>query len=272
MQICTIIFKQKNMIQKMISVRRIKNLAFATFVGLSFFSFQSCDNDDDVTENKHDDVFELAVRKVNSGVSINDFTTARDAFVTKLMQQDGTSNDREFQPFFDFSQSLPLDSVYIGMTQYKDLTTYTNLGTQAQNWSEALPFISKFTPLAFEALQPLDEYKPVDLSSLAPKNSGRVLEIAVRDLSLYNNFNQADYEAKRDAFLTALKQQNGFVQEVQWKSVTNPNVVVGMTVYASQSAAVGILSDANFTNSSAVMDFLGTYPPNKVATINTVLK
>lgn len=272
MQICKIIFKQKNMIQKMISVRRIKNLAFATFVGLSVFSFQSCDNDDDVTENKNDDVFELAVRKINSGVSISDFTTSRDAFVTELMKQNGTSNDWEFQPFFDFSQSLPLDSVYIGMTQYKDLATYQSIGQTLGSTSVATNFFSKFTPLAFEALQPLDEYKPVDLSTLAPKNSGRVLEIAVRDLSLYSNFNQADYEAKRDAFLAALKQQNGFVKEVQWKSVTNPNVVVGMTVYASQSAAVGILSDANFTNSSAVMDFLGTYPPNKVATINSVLK
>lgn len=252
----------------------IKKLMLAMIVGLSVFSFQNCSDDDENTpvENLSDDVFELAVRKMNSGVSINDFTTSRDAFVTELMNQNGTSNDREFQPFFDFSQSLPLDSVYIGMTQYKDLATYQSIGQTLGTTSVATNFFSKFTPLAFEALQPLDEYKPVDLRTLAPKNSGRVLEIAVRDLSLYSNLNQADYEAKRDAFLAALKQQNGFVQEVQWKSVTNPNVVVGMTVYASQSAAVGILSDTNFTNSTAVMDFLGTYPPNKVATINSVLK
>lgn len=262
------------MVKKMISLKTIHKIFVGSMMVFSLFAVQSCDNDDDnnVTVNKNDDVFELAVRKVNSGVSINDFTTARDAFVARLMAQEGTSNDREVQPFFDFSNSLPLDSIYIGMTQYEDINTYTTLGTEAQNWIEAAPFLSSFSPLAFEALQPLDEYKPVDLSTLAPKNSGRVLEIAVRDLSLYSNFNQADYEAKRDAFLNALKQQNGFVQEVQWKSVTNPNVVVGMTVYASQSAAVGILSDTNFTNSSAVMNFLETYPPNKVATINTVLK
>lgn len=256
----------------MISLKKVQKLFVGSMMIFSLFAVQSCDNDDDVTEDKNDDVFELAVRKINSGVSISDFTTSRDAFVTELMKQNGTSNDREFQPFFDFSQSLSIDSVYIGMTQYKDLATYQSIGQTLGTTSVATNFFSKFTPLAFEALQPLDEYKPVDLSTLAPKNSGRVLEIAVRDLSLYSNFNQADYEAKRDAFLNALKQQNGFVQEVQWKSVTNSNVVVGMTVYASQSAAVSILSDTNFTNSSAVMDFLGTYPPNKVATINTVLK
>ncbi|RMG22425.1 MAG: hypothetical protein D6730_16385, partial [Bacteroidetes bacterium] len=237
-------------------------------------TLQSCDKDDDdtITVNKNDDVFELAVRKINSGVSINDFTTARDAFVARLMAQDGTSNDREVQPFFDFSNSLPLDSIYIGMTQYEDVNTYTTLGTEAQNWAEAAPFLSSFTPLAFEALQPLEAYKPVNLAELAPLGSDNVLEIAVRDLSAYQNFNQADYETKRDAFLTALAQQNGFVREVQWQSVTNSNVVVGMTVYQNQTAAVTILSDTNFTGSSAVTDFLGTYPPNTVATINNVLK
>jgi len=251
---------------------KLKTITFALLaIGLTL---QSCDKDDDdnVTANKNDDVFELAVRKINSGVSINDFTTARDAFVARLMAQDGTSNDREVQPFFDFSNSLPLDSIYIGMTQYEDINTYTSLGTEAQNWAEAVPFLSSFSPLAFEALQPLDAYKPVNLAELAPLGSGNVLEIAVRDLSTYTNFNQADYEAKRDAFLAALEQQNGFVKEVQWQSVTNSNVVVGMTVYQTQTAAITILSDTNFTGSSAVTDFLGTYPPNTVATINNVLK
>lgn len=241
-------------------------------IALVLTAFSSCDDDDNNVENLNDDVFELAVRRVNDGVNIVDFTTARDAFVAELMAQEGTSNDREFQPFFDFSQSLPLDSVYIGMTQYRDLATYQSIGQTLGSSAVAGNFFSQFTPLAFEALQALEGYRPVDLADLAPMGSGQVLEIAVRNLSAYPNFNQADYEAKRDAFIAALEQQDGFVREVQWQSLTNANVVVGMTVYASQQAAVGILSDANFTGSAAVTDFLGTYPPNTVATINTVLK
>lgn len=241
-------------------------------IALVLTAFSSCDDDDNNVENLNDDVFELAVRRVNDGVNIVDFTTARDAFVAELMAQEGTSNDREFQPFFDFSQSLPLDSVYIGMTQYRDLATYQSIGQTLGSSAVAGNFFSQFTPLAFEALQALEGYRPVDLGDLAPMGSGQVLEIAVRNLSAYPNFNQADYEAKRDAFIAALEQQDGFVREVQWQSLTNANVVVGMTVYASQQAAVGILSDANFTGSAAVTDFLGTYPPNTVATINTVLK
>jgi hypothetical protein len=246
----------------------IKNLSL---IGLSLMLLAACDKDDD-KENLNDDVFELAVRRINPGQNINEFTSARDAFVAELISQEGTSNDREVQPFFDFSQSLPLDSVYIGMTQYKDLATYQSIGQTLGTSQVAGDFFSTFAPLVFETLQPLEEYKPVSLGDLAPLGSGQVLEIAVRDLSAYPNFNQTDYENKRDAFLSALQEQNGFVREVQWQSVNNSDIVAGMTVYASQQAAIGILSDASFTNSEAVTNFLGTYPPNRVATINTVLK
>ncbi len=236
-------------------------------------AFTACDkNGNPSQDNLNDDVFELAVRRINPGQNIEEFENARDAFVAELLAQEGTSNDREFQPFFDFSQSLPIDSVYIGMTQYKDLATYQSIGQSLGNTQLAGNFFSKFSLLAFEALQPLDEYQPIDLGELAKMGSGNVMEIAVRDLSAYPNFNQADYEAKRDAFLAALSQQNGFVREVQWRSITNTNVAVGMTVYASQQAALAILSDTNFTGSPAVTAFLGTYPPNSIATINTVLK
>lgn len=251
----------------------VQALALGLLLIFTVLSHQSCNDEDDIIEdNPNDDVFELAVRKINSNQSIADFITARDVFVSELMRQEGTSNDREFQPFFDFSGILSMDSIYIGMTQYKDLTTYQNIGQSLGSTTIASDFFSRFTPLAFEALQPLDSSTPIDLRSIAPKNSNRVLEIAVRDLSLYTSFNREDYEAKRDAFLSTLSQQSGFVQEIQWQSVTNPNIVVGMTVYANQAAAATILSDSNFTNSNAVTEFLGNYPPNQVATINTVLK
>lgn len=250
-----------------------KGLLALTIINL--FTIQSCNDDDDnpsqITNNT-DDIFELAVRKINSGVTIPDFTTARDTFVTELMKQEGTSNDREFQPFFDFSGTLEMDSIYIGMTQYENLETYQSISQTLGTTSIATDFFSKFTPLAFEPLQPLDNYKPIDLRAIAPLNSSKVIEIAVRDISLYSNFNQTDYETKRDAFLSKLSQQSGFSQEIQWQSVTNNNIVVGMTVYDNQTAAQTILSNANFNNSSEVINFLGSYPPNIVATINTVLK
>ncbi|WP_375559659.1 hypothetical protein ACE193_18260 [Bernardetia sp. OM2101] len=242
---------------------------------LPLLVLSSCKDDDDSTpqNDKNDDVFELAIRRVNTGVSISEFTSARDTFVAKLMTEKGTSNDREVQPFFNYLGSdLSLDSVYIGLTQYEDEATYNSLGQSLSSSTEAQTFFATFTPIIFEALQPLDEYKPVDLGTVAPLGTGQVLEIAVRDLSTYSSFNQADYETARDAFLTKLSQQDGFVKEIQWKSVLNPNIVVGMTVYESQQAVIAINSDAAFTGSSATQTFIGNYPPSVFGTLNTVLK
>ncbi len=245
------------------------------FAAFTLF-FSSCKKDDDPvtpTEDQTDDVFELAIRRVNPGQDIAQFEAARDAFVAKLMQQEGTSNDREMQPVFDLLGSgLPLDSLYIGMTQYKDLNTYNSLGQTAFTWPEAGAFISAFSPIVFEALQPLESYKPINLAEVAPNGSGQIWEIAVRDLNAYTNLNQADYEAKRDAFINLLSQQPGFVREIQWKSVLNSNIVVGMTVYESQAAALAINSDTSFVTNPAVTDFIFNYPPTVFGTLNSVLK
>ncbi|MCB0662416.1 MAG: hypothetical protein KDC24_06735 [Saprospiraceae bacterium] len=251
-----------------------KNRFSALFViALSSLFWVACDKDDSMPNDPSDDVFELAVRKINPGVDINEFTTARDAFVAKLIAEECTSNDREFQPFFDFlNAGFSFDSVYIGMTQYEDLATYSALGNTLGNSLEAQQFFSLFSPLVFEALLPIEGYGPVDLSQIAPLGTGQVLEIAVRDLSAYASFDQADYETKRDAFLNKLSAQNGFLREIQWKSILNEDIVVGMTVYESQQAVIGINSDSNFTNSPEVVNFISTYPPTVFGTLNNVLK
>ena len=241
----------------------------------------SCKKENDEPQNvsggtqseTNDDVFELAIRRLNPGQNVADFEAARDAFVAELMARPGTSNDREFQPSFDLLASgLPLDSIYIGMTQYADLNTFSTLSQQLIALPEAATFFGTFAPITFEVMQPLPGYGPIDLSTVAPLSSGRILEIAVRDISAYSNFDTTDYMTKRDSFLALLAQQPGFVQEIQWRSLLNNNVVVGMTVYDSQAAALAIGMDANFMGSPAVTEFLGAYPPTQFGALNTVLK
>lgn len=252
---------------------KLQNLLLLLFAAL--FMFQSCKDDDGnpPTPDKTDDVFELAVRRIKPGVSISDFTAARDAFVAKLVEQEGAFNDREVQPFFDYLGSgLPLDSVYIGMTQYEDLDTYNSLGQSLSTIPEASTFLSTFSPIVFEALRPIEGYAPVDLSEVAPLGSGHVWEIAIRDLNSYPNFNQSDYEAKRDAFVKKLAEQNGTLREIQWESAINPGIVAGMTIYESQAAVIAINSDSTFTNSTESVEFIGAYPPTVFGTLNNVLK
>ncbi len=74
----------------------------------------------------------------------------------------------------------------------------------------AQAFCGKFEPLAFTALRPKDPADSYDLAQIAAE-AGQVLEVAVRNLSQYGDFDAQDYESRLGAFLDALSQQPGFV-------------------------------------------------------------
>lgn len=216
-------------------------------------------------------VIELAVRRLNDGQDVAEFAAARDAFIARLREQDGVEVDRELQAFFDFgAQAAPTAPVFVGMTQYATSAAFGAAGDALGSSPEAAAFFATFTPEAFTALRPLDSAQPVDLAAIAAQ-PGQVLEIAVRDLSAYESFDQAKYATARDGFLTLLRAQPGFVAEYQWVSVLDPNTVVGMTVYESQAAFFGVLGNQGFVNDPATAAFLFGYPP-ATAYVSTVVR
>ncbi len=257
-------------------------LSVYSILFLSILSFMACAQDDEqIMEPEQaetekvaaENVFVLPIRKVKAGLSIDEFTSARDAYVALLEEQEGTLTDREIQPFFDFTFSgLPLDSLYIGLTSFQNQSIFNGIGEATNNSTEATNFFSKFDFIAFEVLQPLDASEIVDLSLLAPLGSNEVWEIAIRDISEYTSFDQTDYESKRDAYLAILAAQDGFIREIQWQSISNPNVVVGMTIYRDAQAVQDINNDQAFIDAYTATGFLQNYPPNKFGMISNVLK
>ena len=236
----------------------------------SNYDLDAKDDDGSCTFDKTDDIVEIAIRQVKNGQETA-FVTARQNFINLLTQQEYVYNDREYESFFHFNPAQDSTrAVFIGMTQYEDLETFQSIGNTLGSSSEAGAFFSTFDPLVFTAMKPKVAGTEVDLTKLA--SSGQILEIAVRDLSLYPNFDQADYDAKLDAFLAVLAQQAGRVAEYQWVSVLNPNIVVGMTVYESQQAFFGIASDPAFNSNPAVGAFFSAYPPNMGGEVSTVVK
>ncbi len=203
-------------------------------------------------------VTELAVRRLNPSQEVDAFAADRERFVSLLRQQPGVRTDREFAAFFDFATySAPDPAVFIGMTQYRDGQAFAAVGESLGSSPEAGAFFSTFTPLVFTALRPLDPEDHYELADIAAA-PGQVLEIAHRDLSAYADLE--DYDAKRRAFLTALREQNGFVAEYQWASVLEPSIAVGMTVYESGEAFQS-LAMSPFPQSAASAEFLTGYPP-----------
>ncbi|MEZ4605769.1 MAG: hypothetical protein R2865_02895 [Deinococcales bacterium] len=181
-------------------------------------------------------VTEIAIRKVNEGVDLAEFARARQTFVSLLTAEPGIISDREFEAILDGATfGPPASSVFTGMTQYESLAAFQAAGEKLGQSPESADFFSKFSPAMFTALRPKHAADHYDLAKIASK-PGQVLEVAVRDLSKYENFDADDYETKLSDFLAMLSQQPGFVAEYQWVSVLDPNIVVGMTVYDSAEA------------------------------------
>ncbi|MEM7162503.1 MAG: hypothetical protein AAF487_08710 [Bacteroidota bacterium] len=219
-----------------------------------------------------DNVFVMPVRRVKTGQDIDDFKNKRDAYVALLEAEEGTLTDREMQPFFEFTNSgLPVDSVFLGLTSFSDFSTFQTIGDNTSGYV-ANDFFATFDFIAFEVLQPLDEAELVDLSELAELGSNQVWEVAIRDLSQYPNFNQQDYESKRDAYLEVLGDQTSSLREIQWKSISNPNVVVGMTIYSNAADYQSLNQSQDFINAYLATNFLQDYPINVYGAIHNVLK
>lgn len=234
------------------------------------FCVSSCNDDVTSPSNKTDDVVEIAIRQVKTNQELV-FPSARTNFINLLTKEPGVFNDREFKSFLHYNPQQDQNrEVYIGMTQYEDLATFQAVGQKLGNSAEAGAFFSTFDALTYTVLKPVKSGTVIDLTKIA--SSGQVLEIAVRDISKYPNFNKADYEAKRDAFLLELAKQPARVAEYQWVSALDPNIAIGMTVYTSQQAFLQLANDTSFANNPAVGAFLGTYPPTNFGEVCSVVK
>ena len=245
------------------------NKIIISFLALVFFFIlTSCEKETVIDST--DDVVEIAIRLVKAGQT-SAFTTARTNFINVLTKEPGVFNDREYKSFLHYNPAQDTSrEVFVGMTQYENLEAFQTASQKLGISAEATAFFNTFDALTYTVLKPSKSGTAVDLTGVA--SSGQVLEIAVRDLSKYTNFNKADYEAKRDAFLTELAKQPARVAEYQWVSALDPNIVIGMTVYTNQQAFYQLANDPTFINNPAVGAFLGTYPPTNYGEVCTVVK
>ena len=216
-------------------------------------------------------VVEIAIRRLGATQDLTAFASVRDAFVAQLRAQPGVTADREFQSFFDFGvNGPPAPPVFIGMTQYASLDAFQRAGAALGSSPQAMAFFRTFTPATFTVLRPLNPGNVVDLSQIA-NQPGQVLEVAVRDLSTYANFDAAAYASARDAFIALLVSQSGVIAEYQWVSVTSPNLAVGMTVYRDQAAFGAIAQNPAVSASPAATAFFTRFPPAS-GFVNTIVR
>ncbi|MEM9564509.1 MAG: hypothetical protein AAGA93_17935 [Actinomycetota bacterium] len=203
------------------------------------------------------EVAALVVRRITG--ELDDFIATRDAYVEDLEAQAGIVADREFQSFLSFTTfDQPDPAVYIGLTEGRSTAEFS-ASADAVEPARTEAYFPTFEIEVFDLLAPLDQTTPVDISEIAV-GDGQVLEVAWRDLNAYDDFDQAAYEAARDAYLEELSAFDGWVAEYQWVSSVGSGIVVGMTVYESADAFQAIATDVDFTASDVYQGFVGGYP------------
>ena len=239
-------------------------IIFSVFaLSLTLFS---CDKDDDTTTvvDKTDDVLEIPVRQVPvESTWYNALTTMNQ----NLASEKGIIATREFKSIFSVAPynsatGQPYDKVFFGLSQYENKADYDAIVakyTTGTPPSWLTNYFTTNTPLTQNSIL-VKKYR--NTPNIDVKNflsAGQVLEIAIRDVSGFSNFN--DFDTKRAAFVDLLKQQDGFVKELEYRS-EDGKYYVGMTIYENIQKFQTIATNPAVMQSAVAGALFSSYPPD----------
>lgn len=237
-------------------------IIFSVFaMSLALFS---CDKDE-VTPavDKTDDILEIPVRQVPDESSwYNALTTLNQ----NLANEKGIIATKEFKSIFSVAPyntatGQPYDKVFFGLSQYESQAEYDAI---VAKYSTGTPpswltnYFTTNTPLTQSSIL-VKKYR--NTPNIDVKNflsAGQVLEIAIRDVSGYSDFN--DFDTKRAAFVNLLKQQDGFVKELEYRSADGKHYV-GMTIYENAQKFQAIGTNPAVMQSAEAGALFSAYPP-----------
>lgn len=209
------------------------------------------------------DVLEIPVRVVPDE---NTWWNALTDLNTLLSGEPAIVHSREFKSIasvapYDPATGQPYQNVFFGLGQYDSYAAYTALLTKYGSGTPPTELLSYFgtnTNLTPESVlvQPYRNTATLDIKNMV--QPGQVLEIAIRDVSAYADFN--DFDTKRAAFVDLLSQQDGFLQEFEYRSADG-KYYVGMSLYESPEKFYGIASNPAVMQSAEAGALFATYPP-----------
>lgn len=209
------------------------------------------------------DVLEIPVRVVPDE---NTWWNALTDLNTLLSGEPAIVHSREFKSIvsvapYDPATGQPYQNVFFGLGQYDSYAAYAALLTKYSSGTpptELLTYFGTNTNLTPESVlvQPYRNTTALDIKNMV--QPGQVLEIAIRDVSAYADFN--DFDTKRAAFVDLLSQQDGFLQEFEYRSADG-KYYVGMSLYESPEKFYGIASNPAVMQSAEAGALFATYPP-----------
>lgn len=206
--------------------------------------------EDSMTPTGH--IFEIAIRRI---VDAENFAT-RNAEVNALVSGlDGFIGSREYTTFFGIP-TIEEGQVYaVGISEWESLEAYSATAVLLED-PTVIAYFETIESVQNVVVQPFIKGEDLHLADLG--TAGQVLELAIRDISQYEN--PVDFLRTIRGFTHQLTSLDGVVREFEWLSVDG-QYFVGMTLYASLETFGAASQNEALLSHPTTAAVFGQYPP-----------
>ena len=197
-------------------------------------------------------IFEIAIRRI---VDAENFATLNAEVLDILTGLDGFVGAREYTTFFGIPTIEEGEMYAVGITQWDSIDAYFATATLLED-PTVIAYFETIESIQNVVVQPFVLGEELTLDDLA--SSGQVLELAIRDISTYED--PVGFLRAIRGFTHQLTSLDGVVREFEWLSVDG-QYFVGMTQYESMDAFMAASqNEALFTHPATAAVF-SQYPP-----------
>jgi hypothetical protein len=210
------------------------------------------------------EIIELAIRSPKKGVNQNDFETAKNAAVKKLVSLKGIGPEREFEPFLTVPKKD--EKVSVGMTKYASQGKVYRAMMSFGFIVKLMKFMKMMDPLAGVFIQPIDD--SFDYEKFANKEN--VTEIAL--LKPKAGISKEAFLKERARFLSALDAEPEVIKSYTFNvtgGFKGKDTFPHFTIYKDKAAFETVT--ARVGNQEYVQDFFKVFDV-EIITFNTTLK
>lgn len=200
-------------------------------------------------------VFEIAVRRI---VDAENWTILNAELNAMISEMDGFVGSREYNTFFGIPEIQEGEMYAVSISEWESLDAYMAVATDESLMQDAtvLAYFETIESVQNVVVQPFVKGEELTLDDLA--ESGQVLELAIRDISGYED--PVDFIRTIRGFTHQLTSLDGVVREFEWMSVDG-QYFVGMTQYESMDAFMAASANEALLTHPVTAAVFMQYPP-----------
>lgn len=233
-------------------MKRFALVVLSLLVLIASLGIVSAQEDDMMAAGPH--VFEVVIREV---VDAETFNELQPQLIEASQAVEGFVGNLEYTAFVNFTGELDENiPVIVEIVEYESIDAY-NASLENAGITDLLEAYNASAPLIADVVvEPFVKGEAISLDDFP--DAGEVLEVAIRDLSSYED--PVDFIRTIQGFTDALGREEGVLREYQWIS-TDGATFVGMTRYASAEAFAAVSQSETIFAMPNTQYAFATYPP-----------